>query len=138
MSRLIDTESEGKQRNQLTKSILICIREFMKQSSADQKSKDLTAFIILALRDIHSGIDPTVEAWEKRGYWVKADRFRMEWRWTESYAKELEVALMKDDWGTVAQTAIRIAEKFPNVKVPTRRMSGDFWDRAYCRLTKPA
>ncbi len=138
MSRLIDTESEGKQRTHLTKSILICIREFMKQSRADQKSKDLTAFIILALRDINSGIDPSVEAWEKRGYWVKADRFRMEWRWTKSYADELETALLKDDWGTVAQTAIRIAEKFPKVKVPVRIMAGDFWVNAYDKLTKQA
>jgi hypothetical protein len=138
MSRLIDTESEGKQRTHLTKSILICIREFMKQTSADQKSKDLTAFIILALRDIDSGIDPTVEAWEKRGYWVKADRFRMEWRWTKSCADELEAALLKDDWGSVAQIAIRIAGKFPNVKVPARRMSGDFWENAYFKLTNKA
>ncbi len=36
----------------------------------------------LALEEINSNIDKSVEAWEKRGYWVKADKFRLDWEWS--------------------------------------------------------
>ena len=37
--------------------------------------------MVLALEEIAVSIDVSVQAWEKRDYWVKADRFRMEWEW---------------------------------------------------------
>lgn len=136
VSRIIDIETTGKNRTKLCKSILISIRELMKQSKPDKKSKDLTAFIILALQEIHAGIDPSVAAWEKRGYWVKADRFRMEWIWAERQAVSLEKALQGDDWGTIAQASIIIAEKLSNVKAPLRSPSSEFWSGAYNKLTE--
>ncbi|HKI53793.1 MAG TPA: hypothetical protein VJ987_06685, partial [Anaerolineales bacterium] len=81
MSRLIKTDTVGKDRTRLSKGIVIAIRELAKQNEVTTESKDLAAFIALALQTIADGIDESVAAWEKRDYWVKADRFRMEWRW---------------------------------------------------------
>jgi hypothetical protein len=50
----------------------------MKQTQSNTVTKDLVAFIVLSLQEINNTIDSSVEAWEKRGYWIKADRFRMD------------------------------------------------------------
>ena len=54
----------------------------MRQKEPDKTTKDLVAFVILALREIAAGIEKSVTAWEKRGYWVKADKYRMDWEWS--------------------------------------------------------
>ncbi|RJP49310.1 MAG: hypothetical protein C4586_07630, partial [Anaerolineaceae bacterium] len=81
MSRVINPDSVGKERTRLTKSIVLCIRELAKQAEVTSETKDQAAFIALALQAIADGIDVSVVAWEKRDYWVKADKFRMEWMW---------------------------------------------------------
>src|SRR3954468_10908821 len=81
MSRIINPDSAGKERTQLTKGIILSIRELAKQADPGPESRDMAAFIALALTVISESIDISVAAWEKRGYWVKADKFRMEWLW---------------------------------------------------------
>ncbi len=83
MSRVINIENAGKERNQLAKYVLMAIRELGQSNHDVNLSRDLVAFIIMALSQIASTIDTSVAAWEKRGYWVKADRFRMEWGWAQ-------------------------------------------------------
>ena len=83
MGRVINPDSSGKERTKLTKSIVKAIRQLMNQSRPDQITKDLAAFIAIGLQDIYLTVDVSVEAWEKRGYWVKADRFRLDWEWTK-------------------------------------------------------
>ncbi len=83
LSRIINPEGSGKERTRLTKEVVLSIRELMKQAEPDAQSRDLAAFIALALIEITKTIEASVIAWEKRGYWVKADRFRMEWAWSE-------------------------------------------------------
>ncbi len=72
MSRLINPESAGKQRTQLTKGVVLAIRELMKQEQADENTRDLAAFIGLALIEIGETIDIFGSGMgKKRGYWVK-------------------------------------------------------------------
>ncbi len=52
MSRVINPESVGKERNRLSKGIVIAIRELMKQSEPNPLTKDLTAYIILSLEKL--------------------------------------------------------------------------------------
>lgn len=134
MSRIVQTDSLGQARTKLSKLILISIRELMKQTDITAESKDLAAFIVLALKEISSGIDPSVEAWEKRGYWVKADRFRMEWEWSGRFARQLEKALMDEEWASVPLLVIQIAQKLENVKPPSRNVNGKFWAGSFSRL----
>jgi len=97
VSRLINPDSVGKERTRLSKSIVLCIRELAKQSQVTTETKDQAAFIALALQAIAEGIDASVAAWEKRDYWVKADKFRMEWMWAGQYAAKLKDAVLADD-----------------------------------------
>lgn len=134
MSRLINPDSAGKDRTRLSKSIVLSIRELAKQADINNETKDLAAFIILALQSISEGIDVSVAAWEKRGYWVKADRFRMEWIWTGQYAEKMRAAVLQDDWATIAMLIPQIAQKFGKVVVSENHRLGKPWVGAYKQL----
>ena len=89
MSRVINSESAGKDRTRLTKIVVIAIRELLRQKEPSDLSRDLIACILMSLDGIYDTVDASVEAWEKRGYWLKADRFRMDWQWTKLLADQM-------------------------------------------------
>ena len=134
MSRVIKTESAGKDRTRLSKEVVIALRELMRQSQPDDTSRELAAFIALALGEINATIEASVAAWEKRGYWVKADRFRLEWEWTGVVSGKMRKAVLEDDWGTVALNAAQVAQKFMSVQVPLHHRLGTPWVGAWERL----
>ena len=131
MSQIVNTNTPGKTRTQLSKFTVMAIRELMKQKQFSENTKDLVAFIVLSLKAISDTIDPSVEAWEKRGYWIKADRFRMEWNWTGATSDELKNALLADDWALVAQLTGKVAEQLSNVKIPIRTKINTPWVGAW-------
>ena len=131
MSRIINTESAGKQRNKLIKAIVISIRELMKQGAIDDTTKDLAAFISRGLLAIHATIEQSVGPWEKRGYWVKADKFRLEWAWTKDVGEDMVKAVLDEDWAGVAAFAAVVGEKFSNIEVSERHRMGKPWVGAY-------
>ena len=135
MSTIINPESAGKERTQFTKAIVLAVRELAKQTDVTSEAKDLAAFIALALRTIADGIDVSVAAWEKRDYWVKADRFRMEWMWSGQYADKMKVAIFTNDWGTIAMLMPQIAQKFSKVMVSDNHRLGKPWVGAFKQLT---
>ena len=135
MSPIINPESAGQERTQLTKAIVLSVRELAKQTDVTNEAKDLAAFIALALKNISEGIDISVAAWEKRGYWVKADRFRMEWLWTGQYADKLKVAIFTNDWGAIAMLLPQIAQKFSKIEVSKNHRLGKPWVGAFEKLT---
>ncbi len=134
MSRVINPDSVGKERTRLTKSIVLCIRELAKASEVTPDAKDMAAFIALALQSISEGIDTSVAAWEKRDYWVKADKFRMEWMWAGQSAEKIKVAVLHDDWAAVAMQIPQIALKFGKVEVSDNHRLGKPWTGAYSIL----
>ena len=134
MSRLIKTESVGKDRTRLTKAIALAVRELAKQTEVTGNAKDLAAFIALALQTISDGIDVSVAAWEKRDYWVKADRFRMEWAWASQMGEKMKTAVLEDDWGSIASFAAQIGQKLYKVKVSENHRMGTPWVGAWDQL----
>lgn len=136
MGRIIKTESAGKDRNKYAKEISLCIRELFKQTSIDNSAKDKVAYVVLALREIESSIDVSVAAWEKRGYWVKADRFRLDWNWTGKAARDLDFALRNDDWANIAAACTKIAGHFTNITITKGHRLGEPWVGAFEQLKK--
>jgi hypothetical protein len=134
VSRIVNTDSTGKQRTQLTKAVAVAVRELAQQTESGDEARDLAAFIALALGSIHSGIDSSVAAWEKRGYWVKADRFRMEWAWAGTTSEGMRNAVLNDDWATVAQLSVKTAQKLDGVQVTSGTRTGRPWAGAFERL----
>lgn len=138
MGRVIKTNSIGTERNRLAKSVVLAIRELMKQTKPDDLTRDLAAYIVLALAAISDTIEVSVSAWEKRGYWVKADRFRLEWQWSETYSQKMRTALFVEDWPIVAATAVQIADKLSRIKVSEKHRLGTPWEGAWQQLSTEA
>ncbi|MBK8615957.1 MAG: hypothetical protein IPN96_02355 [Anaerolineales bacterium] len=134
MSRVINPDSVGKERTRLTKSIVLCIRELAKQSQVTPEAKDQASYIALALQAISEGIEVSVVAWEKRDYWVKADKFRMEWMWAGQLADKMKAAVLGDDWATIAMLMPQIASKFGKIIVSDNHRLGKPWTGAYTLL----
>ena len=127
MGRYINNETGGKERNRLTKGIVISIRGLMKQQQPDNTSRDLAAFIAIALLQVHASIDESVAAWEKKGYWVKADRYRRDWEWTLNYGNKMKQAVLMDDWAAIAVTSAQVAQKLITIKVSDKHRLGTPW-----------
>jgi hypothetical protein len=136
LGRVINLEGVGKERKNLARAVVLALRELMQQAEPDQKTRDLAAFISLALEEIYQTIDESVAAWEKRGYWLKADRFRLEWAWSESLSKKMGDAVLQEDWPQVAATAASVAQKLNTVVLPQRHRLGTPWTGAWEKLKR--
>ena len=134
MGRVIQIDGVGKERQQLVRSVVLALRGLMQQDKPGVQARDQAAYISLALAEISRTIDTSVAAWEKRGYWLKADRFRLEWAWSERFSKEMRQAVIQEDWARVATTAAAIAEKVRTVKRPERHRLGTPWVGAWDKL----
>ncbi len=134
MSRVYNPDSAGKERNTLTRGIVLALRNLMKQQGTDDLTRDLAAYVALALAEVYSTIEASVGAWEKRGYWVKADKFRLEWEWTGSMSNTLKAALIKEDWATVAMTSAKVAQKLGTITVPEHNRLGSPWLGSWKKL----
>src|SRR5688572_6409703 len=110
------------------------MRELAKQGRVTPEAKDQAAFIALALKAISEGIDASVAAWEKRDYWVKADKFRMEWMWAGQVAEKMKAALLQDDWAMIATLMPQLAQKFSKVVVSDNHRLGKPWMGAFKQL----
>jgi hypothetical protein len=120
----------------LVKSVVIALRELMRQENPDNNTYDLVAYISLALSEIHKTVDQSVSAWEKRGYWLKADRFRLQWEWSLKESQVIKEALYLEDWSAIALAAARITEKLSDVEVAKNHRLGMPWQGAWEHLRK--
>jgi len=136
LGRVINPETAAKERTQLERGIVLALRELMRQAEPDAHTRDMAAFIALALEAIWATIDSSVVAWEKRGYWIKADRFRMEWMWSEQLGKNMRQAVLAEDWGKIAQLSAQVAVRLSDVKLPQRHRLGTPWVGAWQRLSE--
>ena len=134
MSRIINPESAGKDRTRLAKTAVLAIRELMKQTEPDIQTRDLAAFVALALDGIAQTIEPTVAAWEKRDYWVKADRFRLEWEWSERLGTKMRQAVLVENWAEVAQFSVQVALKLGEIQIAKNHRMGMPWVGAWKKL----
>ena len=134
LSRVINQNPAGKQRSQLCKAVGITLRELARKSAMDAEARDMAAFVALCLHGIHSTIDETVRAWEKRNYWIKADRFRHDWKWAQKKSEQVTQAVQRNDWTALAHIMPEIASQLKSVKLPKRNTIGSAWDGAYQHL----
>ena len=139
MSRIINPNSAGKERTKLTRAVALAVRELAKtdpSANAGQlnEAHDLAAFIALALEIVAETIEVSVVAWEKRNYWVKADKFRMEWHWAGQLADQMREATLKDDWANVAQIAMQVAIKLQKIKISDKHRMGRPWQGSWKKL----
>ena len=139
MSRIINPNSAGKERTRLTRAVALAVRELAKTDptkNAGQlnEARDLAAFIALALEIVSETIEVSVVAWEKRNYWVKADKFRMDWRWAGKLSTEMKEAALNEDWASVAPVAMQVAMKLQKIKISDKHRMGRPWQGSWGKL----
>jgi len=131
MTTIKGSESGATARNRMSKSIVLAIRLLMRQNAPDASSRDLAAYVVLALEKISESVETSAVAWEKRDYWLKADRFRQEWAWCEHSADALARALRADDWKSAAQQLAVIGQRLSAVEVSENNRLGEPWKGAW-------
>ncbi|MGB9669143.1 MAG: hypothetical protein ACPL0B_02040, partial [Anaerolineales bacterium] len=108
MSRIIRTQNNAINRKRALRLIQDAIVEY-NNNIAD--IKDIAAYIVVLLEEIYKSVEITGAAWEKRDYWLKADRFRQEWRWAQEYKEQLIQVLNDENWKRVGEILIDLNKK---------------------------
>lgn len=134
LSRVINPDGVGKQRTRLLKAMTMALRELARRPKVDDETRDLAAFLALALHEVEATIDVTCAAWEKRDYWLKADQFRRDWAWAGRLGGKLEQIVLADQWGELAAAMPELAQHLKKVELPKRNNLGTPWLGAYAQL----
>lgn len=136
MSRVINPNAPGKERNRLKRATALALRELMVESEPTPKAKDLVAFIVLALEGITETVDVTTNAWEKRDYWIKADRFRRDWEWAARLGAVLRKAVLVQDWDKITEICVQVFQKVGDEKISQNHRMGTPWSGAWKELNQ--
>jgi hypothetical protein len=134
MSRVIKIDSPGKIRNQLMRTSAELIRRLSQKSEIDDETRDMAAMLVYCFRQIDQGIDESALAWEKRDYWVKAERFRARWAWSGRAADNMETIVRDGDWEQLPSALIDLLPIFSDIKVARLTRNPSLWRGAYQRL----
>ena len=131
MSRLIKPEGGASLRNKLMKSIALTLRELATQTNINDETRDMVAFICLCLSVIDSTIQDSVSAWEKRGYWVKADHFRLDWEWVSIKGNVLKEAILSEDWNEIRSILPYLINQCRQIKISSSKKKTALWQGSY-------
>jgi hypothetical protein len=136
MSRVINTADPGKRRNQCRRTIAEILRHLMFKRRFDEETKDMAAALVFALRGIAESVEATTAAWEKKDYYLKADRFRLEWEWVAPAAKRLEELVLGGHWEKLPQELAALAPHFADIRISKMTRDPSAWKGSYHLLLK--
>ncbi|MFH1086097.1 MAG: hypothetical protein V1772_10085 [Chloroflexota bacterium] len=134
MSRVINPNGPGTRRSRARRTIAELLRHLMFKRQFDDEARDMAAALVFALREIAESVEATVEAWEKRDYFLKADRFRLEWEWAAPAAQRLEEAILTERWETVPALLAGLAPHFSDVRIAKMTRPAAAWRASYALL----
>ena len=134
MARVINTNSPGKRRNAHMRTIAEILRHLSQQREYNQQTKDMVAMLVFCLRGIDQTVEESIRAWEKRGYWKKADDFQQKWWWSSLMADAIEKLLRDANWDEIPETMIKLYPHFANIQINRMTRDPADWDGAYIRL----
>lgn len=139
MGRVINNNTPGKKRSHMMRTIAEILRRLgQKGGTVDDDVRDMTAMIVFCLREIDESIIETIKAWEKRGYWQKADRFQREWMWSGDYATKLERIVRDENWSSMPDVMMQLFPHFADIEINRLTRNPDDWQGAYERLLEDA
>src|SRR5215469_5135491 len=98
MSRVINPDSVGKQRNQQMRTAAELLRRLSQKAAIDDEARDMTAALVICFKAIEDGIEEAMIAWEKRNYWNKVEQFRSQWTWVGLASAKLEQLIREEAW----------------------------------------
>ena len=134
MARVINTNSPGKRRSAHMRTIAELLRHLSQQREVDQRTYDMVAMLVYCLRGIDDTVEESVRAWEKRGYWKKADDFQQKWWWSTLMANAIEELLRNERWNDLPDTMIKLYPHFANIQINRMTRDPAEWAGAYHRI----
>ena len=135
MGRVISISNPAQRRNSFRRTIAEILRHLMLKRELDEEAKDMAATVVFALRGIAETIETSTEAWEKRNYYLKADRFRRQWEWVPLFAARLQNVVVNDRWEQLPRELAMLAPYFQDVKITKLTRAPATWQASY-RLLK--
>lgn len=141
MSRVINTDSIGKQRNQLMRTAAELLRHLSQKPAIDAEAKDMLAALVITLKAVEDSVDEAMVAWENRNYWNKVEEFRMQWAWVGAGAARLEQTVRNAAWDQLPPQMIALMTHFADITITRFTRGADAWEGAYDKLmqtTPPA
>lgn len=134
MSRVINTNSPQKRRNHHMRTIAEILRRVGQKSGVDDEVKDMVSEIVFCLRDIDATIAESVDAWEKRKYWKKADDFQEKWWWASQYAKSVEKLVRDAKWDDLPTLMMKLFPHFADIEINKMMRDERDWLGSYEKL----
>jgi hypothetical protein len=135
MSRIININGSSSERNKMLRSIRTAVDVLLNEQPDENETKNIVTYIMLSLKSITKSVDKTIVAWEKRDYWVKADRFRLDWEWVNTYYQQLLGLVKADNWDEAAQTARQLQRHLQNISPYKHTKKSTYpWSDAYREL----
>src|SRR5258708_36807641 len=136
MSRVVNTDSVGKARNQHMRTAAEVMRRLSQKADLDDEAKDMVASLVYCFREIEDGIEESMVAWEKRNYWNKVEQFRTQWTWVGLAAANLERMIRADSWEQLPAQLVSLFGHFSDITISKFTRSEEAWKGAYARLTQ--
>jgi len=132
MARVINSNSPAKRRGHLMRTVAEIQRRLLQKSSVDGEVKDMLAMAVFCLREVHSTVQETSEAWDERGYWKKAAEFETEWEWAGETAEKIEGILRREDWNKIPEIIMGLAAHVSKIKITRLTRDPSLWESC-CR-----
>lgn len=136
MSRVVNTDSVGKQRNQQMRTAAELLRHLSQKSEIDDEARDMAAALVLCFKQIEDGIEEAMLAWEKRNYWNKVEEFRSQWTWVGAAAARLENLIRTGAWDQLPSQLMNLLKHFSDITISKFTRGEEAWAGAYAKLMK--
>jgi hypothetical protein len=136
MSRVINIDGPGKRRRQWRRTVAEALRRLMTKPDLDAEARDLAALIVYGLRGIDETIELTCEPWEKRNYYLKADRFRLDWEWAGQAAERITATIRSGEWKVLPLQLAELMPRFSDIRVAKYTRKPEVWDGCYRKLMR--
>lgn len=137
---VINTDSTGKQRNQIMRTVAEILRRLSQKQVVDDEVRNMTAMLVYLFREIEAGIEQSATAWEKRDYWVKSEELRQRWMWVGDMADQLRSMIYAEQWTLLPPIMLKLLPKVADIKITKMTRSESMWEGVYDKLMreKPA
>lgn len=134
MSRVIHVDNPGKRRNAARRSVAEILRHLSRKGQIDDEAKDMSAALVFLLTEIKATIDESAAAWEKRGYWMKVERFVRDWEWIPELVANLDDVIRHEAWDLLPELLAELSPHFDDIHIKTLTRKPAEWRGSYNRL----
>ena len=133
--RIIHTDGNPTtQRNRLRRTLAEALHRLGDAPAPTDTNRDLVALLVYILRQLQAGVEQSAAAWDKRDYYMKAERFRQEWAWCGPMERLLTHALRYGPWDEVAELLPTLRQQVAEIQVTKLTRDETLWAGAAARL----